>query len=354
MKKLCLILALAMLVTGCDIFTDPREQLTRLGYRYTSEDFIEAVANNDLRGVEMFIKADQPVNAEGSKALRVATERENGAMVRLLLDAGAQIDDQSYFLARNEIKALFDKAGYILQGPEMMEIPAGRFLMGSNERHNERPVHEVKISKPFAMGKYEVTFAEYDAFARATGRELLPDRGEGRGNSPVIGVNWEDAQAYTEWLSGVTGKNYRLPTEAEWEYAARAGSTTRYSWGDDIASNRANCARGCGDSYKYTSPVGSFKPNEFGLYDMHGNVWEWVQDCWHDNYEAAPSDGRAWEFEGCRSRVVRSGSWGHGPANLRSATRYWFGSSRRFRHNGIRVAQDLSEQVSPGVARAGQ
>ena len=341
MKKLCLIGVLVMLLTGCDLLIDPREQLTRLGYRFTPEDFFEAVANNDLRGVEMFIKADQSVQVAGGKAMRLAMENENIDMVRLLLDAGAEIDDQSYFLAKNDIKALFDEVGYTLQGPEMVELQAGRFLMGSNERYNEKPVHEVIISKPFALSKYEVTFAEYDVFARATGRELLPDRGGGRGNRPVIGLNWEDAQAYTEWLSQVTGRPYRLPSEAEWEYAARAGSTTRYSWGDDVGRNHANCARACEDNHKYTAPVGSFKPNAFGLYDMHGNVWEWVQDCWNDNYEGAPADGSAWEADGCKSRVVRGGSWGHGPANLRSSSRYWFGSARRFRHNGLRVALDL-------------
>jgi formylglycine-generating enzyme required for sulfatase activity len=143
----------------------------------------------------------------------------------------------------------------------------------------------------FAMGRYEVTFAEYDKFAQATGREKPSDQGWGRGNRPVINVSWYEATAYAKWLSQQTGQQYRLPTEAEWEYAARAGKTTKYWWGNQIGSNKANCSNSsCGDRFKYTAPVGSFAPNPFKLYDTAGNVWEWVRD-WYDKkyYSHSPT-----------------------------------------------------------------
>ena len=201
------------------------------------------------------------------------------------------------------------------QGPEMVVIPAGTFLMGSPENEKERfedevPQHEVTLEKPFALGKYPVTFEDYDRFAKAPERGKPGDEGWGRGRRPVINVSWKDAAAYAEWLSEQTGKRYRLPSEAEWEYAARAGTTTAYWWGNEIGQNRANCD-GCGSQWdnKQTAPVGSFKPNAFGLYDTAGNVWEWVQDCWNENYAGAPTDGSAWEEGDCSQRVLRGGAW---------------------------------------------
>ena len=195
--------------------------------------------------------------------------------------------------------------------PEMVVIPAGSFRMGclSGDCYRNEPVHSVSIES-FELSKYEVTFEEYDAFTDATGRERANDRGWGRGRRPVINVSWDDAVAYTQWLSSQTGERYRLPSEAEWEYAARAGSTTKYSWGNDIGRNRANCD-GCGSRWddRQTAPVGSFSANRWGLHDMHGNVWEWVQDCWNGNYRGAPTDGSAWESGDCSERVLRGGSW---------------------------------------------
>ena len=148
------------------------------------------------------------------------------------------------------------------------------------------------------------------------------DESWGRGRRPVINVSWEDAVAYTAWLSEATGERYRLPSEAEWEYAARAGSVTKYSWGNEVGHNRANCYR-CGSQWdrEMTAPVGSFRPNVWGLHDMHGNVWEWVQDCWNGNYQGAPTDGAAWESGDCSQRVLRGGSWDYNPRYLRSANR---------------------------------
>jgi hypothetical protein len=182
----------------------------------------------------------------------------------------------------------------------------------------------VTFIKPF-IGRYEVTFEEYDRFVQATGRRLPDDGGWGRGKQAVIKVSWKDAVAYAEWLSRETGERYRLPTEAEWEYAARAGAESRYWWGDDIRQGAkvwANCD-GCGSGWgdKQTAPVGSFEPNAYGLYDTAGNVWEWVQDCWHENYVGAPEDGSAWEERDCGLRVLRGGSWFYRPRWLRSATR---------------------------------
>ena len=209
--------------------------------------------------------------------------------------------------------------------PEMVVIPSGSFKMGCVSgidcNDNEKPVHEVKIDS-FAMSKYEVTFEEYDAFADATGRERAFDLGWGRGRRPV-GVSWYDAIAYTEWLSDQTREHYRLPTEAEWEYAARAGTTTKYSWGNDIGRNRANCD-GCASLWggSRTARVGSFKANGWGLYDMHGNKYEWVQDCWNESYEDAPTDGTAWLTGHCDYRVLRGGSSYNKPRDLRSANRF--------------------------------
>ena len=230
--------------------------------------------------------------------------------------------------------------------PEMVVIPAGSFQMGCVSGidcdGDEKPVHEVKIDS-FALSKYEVTFEEYDAFTDATGRERANDEGWGRGLRPVINVSWYDAMAYAEWLSGQIGDRYRLPTEAEWEYAARAGSTTAYSWGDSIGRNRANC-NGCASLWdgERTALVGSFKANGWGLYDMHGNVREWVQDCWNANYEGAPTDGTAWLSGDCDKRVLRGGSWYFGPRSLRSAYRSRHTAEDRYYDAfGFRIARSF-------------
>ncbi len=193
----------------------------------------------------------------------------------------------------------------------------------------------------FKLSKHEVTFAQWDACVADGGcNGYSPDdEGWGRSNRPVINVSWNDVQSFIVWLNARTGGNYRLPTEAEWEHAARAGAITAYSWGNNIGSNRANCDDDCGDLHEYTAPVGSFPVNPWGLHDMHGNVWEWVQDCWNGSYKGAPTDGSAWISGDCSRRVIRGGSWGIGAWDLRSAYRY--GDVRTFRGNdiGFRLVQ---------------
>jgi len=241
--------------------------------------------------------------------------------------------------------------------PEMVVIPAGSFVMGSTEDETsrekvpdeyakwEKPQHRVNV-RSFMLGKYEVTRGEYAAFVRETGR------GDGDGcrywtgswrnpgygqddRHPFACVSWDDAKAYTAWLSRKTGKGYRLASEAEWEYAARAGTTTARHWGDAVGQNNANCD-GCGSRWdeKSTAPVGSFRTNAFGLHDMIGNVWEWTEDCWNENYSGAPADGSSWQTGNCQRRVLRGGSWISRPWNARSAGRNWI-------LTGIRINSDI-------------
>ena len=235
--------------------------------------------------------------------------------------------------------------------PEMAVVPAGKFMMGSpgNEKDREKdegPVHEVTITSSLAVGKYEVTFEEWDKCVGVAGGcgDRRPDAGSwDRERRPVINVSRKEAEAYVKWLSGKTKKKYRLLSEAEWEYAARAGTRTRYSFGDEITPGQANYIN---SGNKKTVPVGSYEPNDFGLYDMHGNVWEWVQDCWNAGYGGAPTDGSAWERENCSVWVLRSGSWKWGESALRSAnhakrTKGFQGKEFKDNETGFRVARTL-------------
>jgi formylglycine-generating enzyme required for sulfatase activity len=205
-------------------------------------------------------------------------------------------------------------------GPEMVWIPAGSFRMGDIQGDgdsDETPVHQVSV-KRFAMGKYEVTFAEYDKFVEATARDKLDDEGWGRGNHPVINVSWHDATAYAEWLSQQTGQTYRLPTEAEWEYAARAGTKTKYWWGNTSSHKYANYS-GAEDAWKYTSPVGSFPANPWGLYDTIGNVWEWT--CSKDTYKYNGEEQRCIDTDNVSKLILRGGSWNSKQKYTRSSNR---------------------------------
>lgn len=250
--------------------------------------------------------------------------------------------------------------GFYTPLPEMVRIPAGSFVMGcvvgrddveGNKcaDSDEIPTREVTISRDFGLGKYEITFMQYDYFAwdqRRMGKNIDFPSSQGweRYRLPVINVSWEEAIAYLEWLSRKTGKTYRLPTEAEWEYAARAGTNSAYPWGNEIGENLANCADDyCKDPFDYTAPVGSFSANPLGLHDMHGNVYEWVAD-WYANYpdSAVVSDPEGPDA-GSR-RVLRGGSWNYRPLYLRSADRDSRTPGYRNINIGFRPAQVYSEQ----------
>jgi formylglycine-generating enzyme required for sulfatase activity len=234
--------------------------------------------------------------------------------------------------------------------PEMVVVPAGSFLMGSPANEKGRRDNEdlqqrkVTIATPFAVSRYELTFDEWDTCAAYGDCDpRVTANNWGRGRQPAIMVSWDDARRYVAWLSRFTGRPYRLLSEAEWEYAARAGSSTAYSWGDEIGNGNANCYS-CGSSWdnKRTAPVGSFAANSFGLHDMHGNVWEWVEDCYQENYNGAPTDGTARTSADCSRRVVRGGSWDKSPEGLRAAYRDWFSNGYRGYSYGFRVGRTLN------------
>jgi formylglycine-generating enzyme required for sulfatase activity len=232
--------------------------------------------------------------------------------------------------------------------PEMVVVPTGTVAMGDerDEWSFALPVHRVTIEHRFAVSTTEVTFEQWDRCAELGGcRRDISNSGWDGGRRPVIQITWNEAKRYAAWLSRVTDQPYRLLTEAEWEYVARAGSRTKYSWGDDVGRNQANCD-GCGSKWdnEKTAPVKSFSPNAFGLYDVHGNVWEWVEDCWHETYEGAPDDGSPWmEDDGgdCIRAVVRGGSWYYDPQSARSASRFRFLRDNRKGGVGFRVARTL-------------
>ncbi len=263
---------------------------------------------------------------------------------------------------------LTDALGSGGSGPEMVVIPQGRFRMGCVSgrdcQDRELPVREIAIERPFALSRLEVTRADYARFVEATGHDatngacLSRDDGQYRSRDargwkdpgfrqtdihPVTCVSWNDAAAYAAWLSSETGREYRLPSEAEWEYAARAGSSSSYSWGNNVGRKRANCAtcdsRWGGDK---TAPAGSFAANAFGLHDMHGNVWEWVQDCPSESYADGSGNSRGHGTEACGARVLRGGSWSNLPERMRSANRNWLVSDSRSFNLGFRVARDIS------------
>jgi formylglycine-generating enzyme required for sulfatase activity len=286
------------------------------------------------------------------------------------------------------IGAIFQDAPF---APEMVVVPAGTFIMGSGDGetpvemldgsrgdvlpkeegrdNHEGPQHEVTIPQPFAVGRYAVTFEEWDAaqgdadWQRVTGLEprTPDDEGWGRGKRPVINVSWNDSRAYAKWLSEETGKTYRLLSEAEWEYAARAGTTGPFSFDGPITTDKANydgdysyAGSPKGEDRGRTVPVDSFQPNPWGLYQVHGNVWEWVEDCWNDSYSDKPDSlkvsGSAWTAGNCDYRLLRGGSWGLNPQLLRSASRVWNFRVYRGNYIGFRLARTLTPAAKSASA----
>jgi len=230
-------------------------------------------------------------------------------------------------------------------GPVMVTIPAGSFRMGSGDlsvETDERPQHMVKVSA-FAMSKFEVSLKQYEVFAKATGRRMPDNRYLDKGTHPVFSVSWDDAYSYTRWLSQETGQRYRLPSESEWEYAASGGSDgTPFWWGFDQEPNRAHCF-GCKTGLNPREPtaIGRFDANQFGLHDTAGNVFEWVHDCYHENYDGAPATGEVWEGGDCSYRVVRGGAYTKPYKSIRIQKRAKFKSQKGYDDIGIRVVRDL-------------
>ena len=219
--------------------------------------------------------------------------------------------------------------------PEMTPIRGGSFIMGSNDDVTEKPTHQVTI-KPFAIGKYPTTIREWNECVAAKACGFVAT---GKDDAPVTNVSWSDAKQFVAWLAGATRKAYRLPSEAEWEYAARGGTQTKYWWGDQFEPGIANC-KNCTDIAATEQPikVGSFKPNPFGLYEMGGGVDQWVEDCWHKNYQGAPADGSPWLEGECPSHVIRSGSWKNDARYVRPSSRDSYDTNVRYPTHGFRVA----------------
>jgi formylglycine-generating enzyme required for sulfatase activity/class 3 adenylate cyclase len=222
------------------------------------------------------------------------------------------------------------------QCPELLEIPGGSFTMGSNDDPTEKPVHRVSVGA-FALGRFAVTNSEWRHCVAAKVCRYQPS---GSDDLPVHNVSWTDAQQYVTWLSQLTGRNYRLPTEAEWEYAARATTSTRYWWGNQIVFDMANC-KGCGEPYDTAEPVkvGNYEPNPYGVYDMAGGVAQWTSDCWHKDYQGAPKDASSWDSANCRERVLRGGSWMNVADSLRTSSRAYYDANVRYPAHGFRVVR---------------
>ncbi|MGX5174001.1 SUMF1/EgtB/PvdO family nonheme iron enzyme [Aliikangiella sp. IMCC44653] len=285
--------------------------------------------------------------AAEKKRQRIAAEKQRQRIAAEKKRQRIAAEKKRQRIAAEKKRQRIKKAVEAAKRIKMVSIPAGSFQMGCVSgqgcRSNEKPVHTVSINA-FKMSETEVTFAQWDACVAAGGCSYKPDdKGSGRGNRPVIHVSYNDiTQQFIPWLNKVTGNTYRLPTEAEWEYAARAGSSTQYSWGNSIRCSQArygNNKGDCGNDRK-TAPVKSFSANAFGLYDMHGNVWEWTQDCYNNTYHGAPSNGRAWTSGDCARRVLRGGSWSNYTGTLRAATRHDFDRTFRYYGSGFRLAQD--------------
>jgi formylglycine-generating enzyme required for sulfatase activity len=356
----------------------------RIGYWPTLYDYIEANRDRDIHRQQLKFQTEHWLQSKGLgrwwnlagwrdlslyRPLRTPKTSDQGrflfwsrwavgAQLVLLAAIFGVFGESAWWVNQNNLPVgyIFIKPFWVLgyaHLPEMVDISGEKFTMGCLEgRDNvkgeclesEKPAYEVTISQPFKIGKYEITFLQYDYYVwdqRHKGGTTVfypSDSGWGRFDRPVINVSWDDAKAYARWLKNKTNRDCRLPSEAEWEYAARAGKDTAYWWGGEAGKNNANCA-GCGSRWddEMTAPVGSFSANPWGLYDTSGNVWEWLEDTWHRNYSGAPTDGSAWEAEGSTRRVVRGGSWFDDPALTRSAFRYGNSPDLRGYFIGFRV-----------------
>jgi formylglycine-generating enzyme required for sulfatase activity len=330
---------------------DPKE-LEKFAAQYpASPEAKEALARLEAlkQRVQLAVK-EAEAKAIEDRALPVSADGST-CMLASLSSRSAQR------LSKSEECALTPKSAFkeCDKCPEMIVVPAGSFKMGSPGAEQERdpsecPQHPVTLLRDFAVGRFVVTFPEWDACAAEGGcKGYRPsDQGWGRGAQPVINVSWNDAKAYVEWLTKKTSKPYRLLTEAEWEYVTRAGTATPFWWGETITPSQANynssnsyAGGKTGDYRAKALAVNWFDPNPFGLYQVHGNVLEWVEDCVHDSYEGAPVDGSAWKSAECSNRMMRGGAFSSDPASVRSAARYPTRADARSPQKGFRIARTL-------------
>ena len=320
-----------------------QKQLADSSAQVKREQEARTKAETDATKARRDLEARQKADAEAA-AKRRAEDDARAA-------AAAEAERQrlaAALKAREEAARRVPQPGQVFRDcadgcPEMVVVPAGSFTMGSNEYDSEKPTRTVNIRQPFAVGKFEVTFAEWEACVAGGGcasNRSPSDQGWGKGRRPVINVSWNDAKEYVAWLSRKTSKTYRLLSEAEWEYAARAKSTGRWTFGDN-EGQLGEFGWYSANSGGKTQSVGGKRANSFGLHDMHGNVWEWCEDTWHSNYNGAPNDGSAWTIGGSSSRVLRGGSWVGSPQILRSAVRDNYGPTGRDLNIGFRVARTL-------------
>lgn len=308
----------------------------------------EAIASYGV-AQQAFSEAKKQVSPQVAEA-----ERQFSAAAKLKAVADAKAAEAKAEIsakAAKEREQQFRKGKTVsIAGSNMMlkGIPAGSFKMGSSDETDEQPIHTVNI-KAFYMQETELTWNQYQPCVDAGACASDDDEGYGKGNHPVINVSWNDVQDYIKWLNKKTGQQFRLPSEAEWEYAARATTTSKYSWGDNITCDNAHYDGGKGSACHFAPSgddsgsveVKKFLPNAWGLYDMHGNIWEWVQDCWNETYKGAPSNESAWVSGNCEKRVLRGGSWGFGPTDLRSSNRDIYTAVKRYYFFGFRLAQDV-------------
>ncbi len=284
---------------------------------------------------------------------QIELEHEMYLKISESLDLSGEFNPkQHYVLDHGNIEHAHVNSGEIFRdeletggyGPLLIAIPASHFIMGDLNgigKKHELPVHEVRFSKSFAVGITEVTFSDFDKFSKSTGRDKLNDLGWGRDSKPAVGISWSLAKEYVKWLSSQTGYNYRLPTEAEWEFVARGLTDSDYFWGNGLRLNSARCIGCNGSVITHTADVATYEPNEFGIYDMHGNVMEWVEDCWNGTYKGIIADGSAAYSGDCSSRVLRGGSWFNQPGSLRSSARFHDNKDMAHKFYGFRVVREL-------------
>jgi formylglycine-generating enzyme required for sulfatase activity len=290
-----------------------------------------------------------PVNSTGAPAAGATTSATPGAPAKAVpksvprkarVQAAPEQDEENHAPSPAGPIAAIKDCGAC---PVMLVLYPASFTMGNNKSDpSERPTHRVSIKAPFALGKFEVTVGQWNACVEASVCPSIPTSAEAADNLPMRDVSWDEAQLYLKWLSTVSGKEFRLPSEAEWEYAARGGTTTRFWWGESMRGGNTSC-RNCGLPWNADGPppAGSFLANPYGFFDLNGSVWEWVADCWHSSYQGAPRDGSAWAEPGCPSRVIRGGSWREDESYMLPTTRFKYDASVRQSQNGFRAARSL-------------